>query len=237
MDFLENTGAMMLSLGVVVNTSTVILGSLIGIPLGNKLKEKYKSVFFISIGFLTLLLGVSMGLKSGNFLVILGSLVIGGLIGEFLQIEDRISKLAKKFSKKNGSTFSTGFVSATVLFVVGPMTILGCINSGLTGNNNILYIKSIMDGISSVAFASVYGFGVLASAASVFVIEEGLALFGSNLQFLTLPAYLNDFTGTGGAMMLMIGIRILNLKEIKVGNFLPALIIAPILDFLVLSIH
>ncbi len=226
----------MLSLGVIVNTLTVIGGTLIGIPLGNRLKEKHKSVFFISIGILTILIGVSMGLKTENFLVVLGSLVIGGLIGEILRIEDKISSLSKRFSKGD-SNFATGFISTTVLFVVGPMTILGCVNSGLTGNNEVLYLKSIMDGISSIAFASVYGIGVLMSAGSVFVIEGGLALLASAFQFLTLPAYLNDFTGTGGAMMLMIGLRILNVKEIKVGNFLPALVIAPLIDFFIVLFH
>ncbi len=227
----------MFSLGVLVNTLTVIAGTLIGLLLGNKLKDRHKSIFFISIGILTLLIGVSMGLKSQNFLVVLGSLVVGGLIGEFFEIEDRISGLTKKFSKENSENFATGFVSTTVLFVVGPMTILGCVNSGLNGNNEILYLKSIMDGISSIAFASVYGIGVLLSAGSVLVIEGSLALLASAFQFLTLPAYLNDFTGTGGAMMIMIGLRILNIKEIKVGNFLPALLIAPFIDFLVILIH
>lgn len=226
----------MLSLGVIVNTLTVIGGTFIGIPLGNRLKEKYKSVFFTSIGILTILIGTSMGLKSQNFLVVLGSLVIGGLIGEILEIEEKISNLSKRFSKGE-SDFATGFISTTVLFIVGPMTILGCINSGLNGNNEILYVKSIMDGISSIAFASVYGIGVLLSAGSVLVIEGGITLLASLFQFLTLPAYLNDFTGTGGAMMLMIGLRILNVKEIKVGNFLPALVISPFLDFLILSFH
>lgn len=227
----------MFSLGVVVNTLTVIAGTLIGIPLGNRLKERHKSVFFTSIGILTILIGVSMGLKSQNFLVVLGSLVIGGLIGETLEIEGKISSLTKRFSKGNDSNFSIGFVSTTVLFVVGPMTILGCVNSGLSGNNEILYVKSIMDGISSIAFASVYGIGVLLSAGSVFLIEGGIALLASTFQFLTLPAYINDFTGAGGAMMIMIGLRILNIKEIKIGNFLPALMIAPLIDFLIISIH
>ncbi len=227
----------MFSLGVLVNTLTVTAGTLIGLLLGNKLQDRHKSIFFISIGILTILIGVSMGLKSQNFLVVLGSLVVGGLIGEFFEIEDRISGLTKKFSKENSENFATGFVSTTVLFVVGPMTILGCVNSGLNGNNEILYLKSIMDGISSIAFASVYGIGVLLSAGSVLVIEGSLALLASTFQFLTLPAYLNDFTGTGGAMMIMIGLRILNIKEIKVGNFLPALLIAPFIDFLVILIH
>ncbi len=222
----------MLSSGVLFNTLTVVIGSLLGLPIGKKLAGRYKDALFIAVGSITLLIGVKMGLETSNFLVALGSLAIGVVIGESMKIEDRITALAKRFSKKDQETFAAGFVFATVLFVVGPMTILGCVNSGLTGNNQILYLKSMMDGISSMILASVYGFGVLASAASVFFIEGGIVIFSSKLQFLTTAAYLNDFTGVGGAVMLLIGIRILNVKEIKVGNFLPALVVVPILDLL-----
>lgn len=223
--------------GVLLNTFTVVIGSLLGLPIGKKLTGRYKDALFMAVGAVTILIGVKMGLETADFLVALGSLAIGVVIGEWLKIEDRITGLAKRFSKNDKETFAAGFVFATVLFVVGPMTILGCVNSGLTGNNQILYLKSMMDGISSMILASVYGFGVLASAASVFLIEGGIVLFSSKLQFLTTSAYLNDFTGVGGAMMLLIGIRILNIKEIKVGNFLPALIVVPFIDLLKSLVH
>ncbi len=222
----------MLNLGVFVNTIAVIVGSLIGIPLGSKLKERYKDTLFISIGAITILIGVKMGISADNFLIVLGSLAIGGLIGEWLKIEGRITHLASRFSKKDENTFAAGFVFATVLFTIGPMTILGCIDAGLTGNNQLLYVKSTMDGISSIILASVYGRGILASSVGVYLIEGSLVMFSSLLHFLTLPIYIHDFTSVGGAILIMIAIRLLKLKEIKAGNFLPALAIVPIFDLI-----
>ncbi len=220
----------MLNLGVLFNTFAVILGSIIGIPLGSKLAERYKDTLFISIGAITILIGVKMGIDADNFLIVLGSLAIGGLIGEWLKIEEKITHLAGRFSKKDESTFAAGFVFATVLFTVGPMTILGCIDAGVTNNNQLLYVKSTMDGISSMILASVYGKGILASSIGVYLIEGGLVMFSSSLHFLTFPIYIHDFTAVGGAILIMIAIRLLKIKEIKAGNFLPALVIVPILD-------
>ena len=225
----------MLNVGVLVNTVAVILGSLLGIPIGSKLPEKYKNVLFLSIGAITTFLGLKMGLGADNFLVVLISLAIGGLLGEWWKIEERITSLADRFSKTDETTFASGFVFATVLFTIGPMTILGCVNSGLTGDNQLLYVKSTMDGISSVILASVYGKGVLASAIGVYLIEGSLVSFSSVLHFLTLPTYINDFTSVGGAILLMIAIKLFNLREIKAGNFLPALVVVPFLDLIKIS--
>ncbi|WP_456400903.1 DUF554 domain-containing protein [Mesoaciditoga sp.] len=221
----------MLNFGVLVNTLTVILGSVLGIFIGSKLPQKYKNTLFLSIGAITVFLGLKMGLGASNFLIVLISLAIGGLLGEWWQIEEHITSLADRFSKKNESTFASGFVFATVLFTIGPMTILGCVNSGLTGNNQLLYVKSTMDGISSIILASAYGKGVLASALGVYLIEGSIVSLSSYLHFLTLPSYINDFTSVGGAILLMIAIKLFNLKDTKAGNFLPALVVVPILDF------
>ncbi len=222
----------MLNLGVLVNTVAVILGSLLGAPIGARLSEHYKDTLFISIGAITILLGVKMGISANDFLIVLGSLAIGGLIGEWLKIEENITQFANRFSRKNESDFATGFVFATVLFTIGPMTILGCIDAGLTGNNQLLYVKSTMDGISSVILASVYGKSILASSIGVYVIEGSLVAFSSLLHFLTLPTYIHDFTAVGGAILIMIAIKLLKIREIKAGNFLPALALVPLLDLI-----
>ncbi len=222
----------MLNIGVLINTIAVIVGSLLGMPIGSKLPQRYKNVLFLSIGAITTFLGLKMGLSADNFLVVLISLAIGGLLGEWWKIEERITSLADRFSKKDESTFASGFVFATVLFTIGPMTILGCVNAGLTGDAQLLYVKSTMDGISSLILASVYGSGVLASAIGVYLIEGGLVSFSASLHFLTLPEYINDFTSVGGAILLMIAIKLFDLKEIKAGNFLPALIVVPFLDLI-----
>jgi uncharacterized membrane protein YqgA involved in biofilm formation len=221
----------MLNVGVLVNTLAVVLGSLLGIPIGSKLSERYKNILFLSIGAITTFLGLKMGLGADNFLIVLISLAIGGLLGEWWKIEENITSLADRFSKTGEKDFASGFVFATVLFTIGPMTILGCISSGLTGNNQLLYVKSTMDGISSIILASAYGKGVLASAIGVYLIEGSLVAFSSYLHFLTLPVYINDFTSVGGAILLMIAIKLFDLREIKAGNFLPALVVVPILDF------
>ena len=227
----------MFNLGVLVNTVAVIVGSLLGIPIGTKLSERYKDALFISIGAVTILMGVKMGISANNFLVVLGSLAIGGLLGEWWKIEENITAFANRFSKKDDNNFATGFVFATVLFTVGPMTVLGCVDAGLTGNNQLLYIKSTMDGISSVILASAYGKSILTSSIGVYAIEGGLVSLSSLLHFLTLPLYIHDFTSTGGAILIMIAIKLLKFKEIKAGNFLPALVVVPLLDFLASFLH
>jgi len=126
----------------------------------------------------------------------------------------------------------TGFITATLLFVAGPMTVIGSIKAGVEGNNEIIFLKSLMDGISSVMLAASFGTGVLFSAISVYVVQGGLVSLASFLSFLQQPSYLGDFSGTGGLMLLALGIRLLEIKEIKVGNFLPALIISPVLTFI-----
>ncbi len=220
----------MLNLGVLVNTLAVIVGSLIGIPLGDRLPQRYKNVLFTAIGTITVLLGVKMGISAENFLVVLIALAVGGMLGEWLKIEQNVTRLADRFSKTDESTFASGFVFATVLFTIGPMTILGCVDAGLNGNNQLLYIKSTMDGISSIILSSAYGKGVLASAVGVYFIEGGLVASSSLIHFLTLPMYINDFTAVGGAILIMIALRLLKIKEIKAGNFLPALALVPIFD-------
>ncbi len=222
----------MLNLGVLVNTVAVIIGSLIGIPLGDRLPQRYKNVLFTAIGAITILLGVQMGIGANDFLVVLISLAVGGMIGELLKIEENITRLANRFSKTDETTFASGFVFATVLFTLGPMTVLGCISAGLKGDNQLLYVKSTMDGISSIILASAYGKGVLAAALGVYLIEGGLVVSAGLIHFLTSPVFINDFTSAGGAILIMIALRLLNVKEIKAGNFLPALVFAPLFDLI-----
>jgi uncharacterized membrane protein YqgA involved in biofilm formation len=167
-----------------------------------------------------------MGIKANDLIIVLISLAIGGVIGELLKIENRIGKIANKIEKSEGETkFVKGFITATVLFVVGPMTILGSLNAGIGDDNSVLFLKSMLDGISSIILSSVYGVGVIFSALSVWLVQ-GLFVVGSRqLQFLSQDIYLNDFTAVGGAMIVAISLRLMDIKDIKVGNFLPALVV------------
>jgi len=219
----------MLNISVIVNTVAVILGSMLGLLGGKFVKERYRKVFFNVIGLLTMGLGINMFLDTNSVLVVLGSLIVGGAIGEALDLEEKIGRLAG--NKSDDANFVKGFITASVLFVAGPMTVIGSLKAGLSGENELIYIKSLMDGISSVMLSATLGKGVLLSAAAVFLVQGGLVSLAGVLSFLQDPLYLGDFSGIGGLMLLGLGIRLLEIKEIRVGNFLPALILSPILTW------
>jgi len=240
----------MLNLAVIINTLAVLAGSMLGTLSGKGITPRFRHVLFQALGLLTMGIGIKLFFDYKSALIVLASMALGGLIGEALKIEEWLSGLADRVSPGEGAGFARGFVIALVLFVPGPMTIIGSLRAGLmqTGmpatsfigwlragtasGAELLLIKSLMDFISSIMLAAVYGRGVLLSAVGVYVIEGLLVTFAGSLAFLQEPRFLGDFTGVGGLMLLAIGIRMLELREIKVGNFLPALIIAPVLSAL-----
>jgi hypothetical protein len=223
----------MLNIAVLVNTIAVIIGGFFGTFIGNKLTDNIRKILFQSVGLTTIFIGINMGLKANDLIIVLISLAIGGVIGELLKIENRIGKIANKIEKSEGETkFVKGFITATVLFVVGPMTILGSLNAGIGNDNSVLFLKSMLDGISSIILSSVYGIGVIFSALSVWIVQ-GLFVVGSRqLQFLSQDLYLNDFTAVGGAMIVAISLRLMDIKDIKVGNFLPALVVVIAVNYI-----
>jgi hypothetical protein len=213
-----------------VNALAVIFGSILGISLRKGIPEKIRRILFYAVGLSTIGLSLTMILKVDNFLIVLGSMAIGGVIGELLNIEGALKKIGD--SIKEGD-FSTGFVVSSLLFLIGPMTIVGSITAGLTGDGSIIYMKSLLDGISSIVLSSLYGFGVMLSAISVLIIQGSIVILSSKLSFLTQGSYLNNLIAVGGLMVLGIGLKILEIKDTKVGNFLPALFISPLLVYIV----
>ncbi|ACJ75852.1 hypothetical protein H17ap60334_03970 [Thermosipho africanus H17ap60334] len=213
----------------VVNAIAVVIGSLIGMILKKGFPENIRKILFFAVGLSTIGMAINMIIKANNFLIVLGSMAIGGIIGELINIEDKLKKIGD--SIKEGD-FSTGFVASSILFLVGPLTIVGSITAGLTKDGSLIYMKSLLDGISSIVLSSIYGLGVMLSAISVLLVQGTIVLLSSKLSFLTNPLYLNDLVAVGGVMVLGIGLKILDIKDTKVGNFLPALFISPILSFL-----
>lgn len=213
-----------------VNALAVIFGSILGISLRKGIPEKIRRILFYAVGLSTIGLSLTMILKVDNFLIVLGSMAIGGVLGEILNIEGALKRIGD--SIKEGD-FSTGFVVSSLLFLVGPMTIVGSITAGLTGDGSIIYMKSLLDGISSIVLSSLYGFGVMLSAISVLIIQGSIVILSSKLSFLTQGSYLNNLIAVGGLMVLGIGLKILEIKDTKVGNFLPALFISPLLVYIV----
>ncbi|MCD6442864.1 MAG: DUF554 domain-containing protein, partial [Thermotogae bacterium] len=152
----------MTNIAVIVNTLAVILGSLFGTFVGGRIGDKIKVVLFQTVGLTTIAIGTKMTLQTNEYLIVLGSMALGGILGHVVGIEEKLGRLANVIEKSEGETrFVKGFVTASVLFLVGPMTILGCLNAGLKGDNELIFIKSLLDGISSTILASMYGIGVL----------------------------------------------------------------------------
>lgn len=225
--------------GTIVNVVAVLVGSGIGLAVGNRLPERLQRIITAGLGLSVLLIGVQMALKVQNMLVVIASMVLGGVIGEVLEIEaglERAGEWLKARARTGSGTFVTGYVTASLVFCVGPMTIVGSIQEGMSGNAEIIYTKSMLDGAASIAFASSLGVGVSFAAITVLVLQGALTLLGKQMAFLLRPELLNELTATGGLLILAIGLLLLEVKRLRVANLLPALVVAVLLTAARLSL-
>lgn len=223
-------------LGTLINVGTVAIGSLIGIGLGNQLPRKIVDIVFQALGLFTLFIGVFMGFKTGNPLILVLSLILGGVLGEVVSLEKHTESLASKFKSKKkdqagSERFTQGLVTAFMIFCVGSLTILGCIEEGLTGKRDLLITKSIMDFFSSMALASAFGRGVLFSVVPLLIYQGALTLGAEQLEGVMSQNMQNEMVAVGGLMLMGLGLNILEIKKIRVINFLPALILAPLMVY------
>lgn len=225
--------------GTLVNVVAVLVGSGIGLAIGNRLSQRLREIMTTGLGLSTLLIGVQMVLKVQSPLVVIASMVIGGVTGELLGIEEALERAGewlRSRARSGSGTFVTGYVTASLVFCVGPMTLLGSIQEGLTGNPDIIYTKAMLDGAASVAFASSLGVGVGFAAITVLVFQGALTLLGAQLAFLLRPEILNEVTATGGLLILAIGLLLLEVKRLRVANLLPALVVVVLLTAARLSL-
>ena len=222
-------------IGTLVNVATVVAGSLIGILFKSRLPERFIKIFFQVIGLFTLYLGFSMALKSTHVLQMVFSLIIGAVIGESLHLDRGLEKLAdkmkKRFKSKN-ERFSDGLLTAFLLYCMGSLTILGAIQEGMTGDAHLLFIKSLMDGVSSIALASGLGIGVLFSAVPLLIYQGGITLLAMLFGNFFPAIMVTELSAVGGILLLGLGIDILGIKKIKVINMLPALVVIVVLIWL-----
>ena len=267
-------------LGTVINVITVVVGALAGMAIGGRFPERTRGVVTDILGLVTLLMAgltvvavteASFGEAVGTgvpILIVLGSLLIGGIVGSLLRIEHRLGALAGAVHRRFGRAepaglgepadaaaldedldpnspaalsprerFIEGWLTATLLFCVGPLTILGSINDGLGRGIDQLALKSVLDGFAAMAFASTFGIGVLFSAVSVAAIQGSLTVLGMGLgQFLP-DAHIAALTATGGILLAGIGLRLLRIRDVPVGDMLPALLVAPLLTALIVGLR
>jgi uncharacterized membrane protein YqgA involved in biofilm formation len=225
--------------GNFINLIAILAGSAIGVFFGKHLSENLKSTVISGMGLFTLAVGLQMFLKTENALIVLGALIFGAILGEWWQVEDSLQHLGIWLEKRlsgssegGSSRFVRGFLTASVLYCTGPMAILGSISDGLRGDYTTLSIKSVLDGFLSVAFASTLGIGVAFSALPVFIYQGSISLLAAQLNAIVTNTMMNEMTATGGVLLMGIGVSsMLELKKIRVGNFLPALAIAPIIVY------
>ena len=224
----------MIGLGTLINTATVLVGGSVGIAMGNKIPERVRIIVVQVIGMLTIGLGLSDLLKTHNMVFPLLGMVIGAVIGEVLRIEDRLEGMGevirKRFAKRQEpGPFISGFVTATLLFCIGPLTILGAIQDASGATPQLYIIKGTLDGFMSVIFGAIHGVGVLFSAVSVFVVQGTLTLFGTQLDSLLNDRMRIELFATGGIAVMAIGLNLLDIKKIRLGSLLPGLIVTPLL--------
>ena len=220
--------------GTIVNVIAIFLGCSVGFILKSKFPEKIGKIVMQALGLASLLIGAQMALKTNNILLVIFSLVIGGVIGEIIDIEEGLEKFGERVKLKFKSNdtserFVEGFVTASLLYCVGSMAIMGALKEGLSGNPDMLYAKSLLDGVTSLAFTAAMGIGVLFSVIPVFLYQGGITLLSRLIKDFLSPEIINEMTAVGGILILGIGFGLLEIRKIKVGNLLPAILVAALL--------
>ncbi|MFD1734956.1 DUF554 domain-containing protein [Bacillus salitolerans] len=226
----------MVLLGTIVNGVCIVMGTIIGSFL-TRIPEKVKETVMKAIGLSVSLLGIQMGLKSEQFLIVIISLVAGAVIGEYIDLDDKLNRLGMWIERKIGArakgNIAKGFVTATLIFVIGAMAIIGSLDSGLRGDHKVLYTKSLIDGFTSLILTTTLGVGVILSAIPVILYQGSIALFATQIERFVPTELMNSFivemTSAGGLMILAIGLNMLDITKIKVANLLPSILIVALI--------
>lgn len=225
--------------GTILNTFTVIIGGLLGTMLGARFSPRIRETVMGALGLMTFVLGIGMSI-SGNALIVIGSLLLGGILGEILQLDEKLNTLGRtleaRFARGGAAgNFTKGFVTASLVFCVGPLAILGSVQDGLIGDYRLLAIKSLLDGFAGLAFAATLGIGVAFSALPILIYQGAISIaamfVGTALGSVARDTpWVVQLSATGGVMMMGIGLMLLELKRLRVANLLPAIFIAPLIQ-------
>jgi uncharacterized membrane protein YqgA involved in biofilm formation len=226
--------------GTFLNVAAILVGGMIGLTFGARIPDRLKETVIAGMGLFTGAMGLQMFLKTENPLIILGALLVGTLLGEWWRIEDGLQQLGRfleqRFSpeqEEGSNKFVRGFLTASLLFCIGPIAVLGSIQDGLNGDYSLLAVKSVLDGFASIAFASTLGIGVLFSTIVILVYQGAISLSAGQLDAMVTPAMMNELTATGGVILLGLAIsNLLEIKKMRVGNMLPGIAVAPLIVWL-----
>ena len=218
--------------GTLLNAAAVLVGGLLGTVLGQRLPERMLERVVAGVGLFVLVMGAKFALDTSNLLYLLGSIVIGGILGSLASIDRRLNALGDGLQRRlarpgRPSTVSEAFVTAAIVFCVGPLTFLGSIQNGLTGDSSLLVIKGVLDGFTAIALAATLGWGVLLTIPVILVYQGGLALGASFLASSLSDLQLREMNAVGGLLILGVGLKLLAIRDVKVADFLPAILVAP----------
>ena len=219
-------------IGTLVNTAAVIVGGAIGLLLKKNMPQRITTIYFQAVGLFTLAIGISMVVKMDHILIVVASMALGSLLGEWLNIEAGAEKLSEYLKNKfriGSDKFSEGLITAFLLFCIGSMTILGTIQEGTGGSSDLLFTKSLMDFFSAILLASAFGFGVIISAVPLFIFQAILTLIAMYAGRFFTPEIIQGLTSVGGILLIGLGINILEIKKLRIMNMLPALVVVALL--------
>ena len=219
--------------GTLLNAATVLIGGLLGTALGDRLPARLRENVVRGVGLFVLAMGVKFAIETSNLLFMLGAMLLGGILGSLAGVDARLTQLGdslqRRFTRGTTSTVAEAFVTAAIVFCVGPLTFLGSIQNGLAGDASLLTVKSVLDGFTAVALAATLGWGVLLTIPLILVYQGGLALGASLFVGLLTDLQLREMSAVGGLLIMGVGLKLLAIRDVKVADFLPAIVVAPLL--------
>ena len=218
--------------GTLLNAATVLIGGLLGTALGDRLPAALRETVVRGVGLFTLAMGVKFAIDTSNLLFMLGAMLLGGIVGSLLGVDARLNRLGESLQRRlargSTSTVAEGFVTAAIVFCVGPLTFLGSIQNGLSGDPSLLSVKSVLDGFTAIALAATLGWGVLLTIPLILIYQGGLALGASLFVGLLTDLQLREMSAVGGLLIIGVGLKLLSIRDVKVADFLPAIIVSPL---------
>jgi uncharacterized membrane protein YqgA involved in biofilm formation len=218
--------------GTLLNAATVLIGGLVGTVVGDRLPERLRENVVRGVGLFVTAMGVKFAIDTSNLLYMLGAILLGGIVGSLIGVDMRLNQLGstlqRRFARGGTSTVAEAFVTAAIVFCVGPLTFLGSIQNGLTGDATLLTVKSVLDGFTAIALAATLGWGVLLTVPLILIYQGGLAVGASLFAGVLSDLQLREMSAVGGLLLMGVGLRLLSIRDVKVADFLPAIIVSPL---------
>ena len=219
--------------GTLLNAATVLIGGLLGTVVGDRLPERLRENVVRGVGLFVIAMGLKFAIDTSNLLFMLGAILVGGIVGSLIGVDALLNQLGetlqKRFARGGTSTVAEAFVTASIVFCVGPLTFLGSIQNGIAGDATLLTVKSVLDGFTAIALAATLGWGVLLTVPLILLYQGGLAVGASLFAGILSDLQLREMSAVGGLLIIGVGLKLLAIRDVKVADFLPAIVVAPLL--------